>query len=733
MLNGRWFKGKAFGVLVTMTLVVLLVVMIPEKAYAGGNNEPCGNNLDFDYGSDMMYIQVVDKMKDFTGNKMNDYGIEASPWSNHCGDIFTTLYMDYGVFYIGENAFEDMTKLETVYIPDSVQEIGDNAFKGCSNIKTVYYGGTEAEWYRFTQNISNNTNNNSYLIYADNIECLDKGELTLDLFNEGASMVGEELFTLRNTLSWLTELGYVKKQDEPVEAYDVDKDGTNDFYEFVDGMAKSHIKKMDGSDLNGYNKPFRIDSYNYVVRKNKGYLYDYCINQFTECKSFYSSITLIFNKDMGELELDMRDGTNRISDSDMGLLSTFLSIACDGYLSESGTGEKLIDYSVDSDIYYIDVDLDGKTDLEVKNDGDGYVVYSSGTLKENCTVSFADKTDFYNHIIYIFGGSFYSSLRIKVKDDVTKVEKVPATCEKDGTEEYWKSTDNDNIYADADATKKIDKPKVIKKTGHDWGEWKVVKIATEKEEGLEERVCKNDPTHKETRKIPKLTPPDKTAQMGEDGTPVGAGASDEAAEAAITNYSAEEDMDGTVFTALQAKASKVTKNSIKLTWKSVPDADTYVIYANKCGTKNKYLRQTTVNGTSFTAKKVAGAKLKKGNYYKFMIVALDKDSNVISTSKTIHAATTGGKVGNDKSVVTKAKKNKVSVKVGKTFKLKAKTKPVSKKLKVKKHRAVKYESTDTSVAVVSSKGVIKGTGKGSCIVYAYAQNGVAAKIKVTVK
>ena len=39
--------------------------------------------------------------------------------------------------------------------------------------------------------------------------------------------------------------------------------------------------------------------------------------------------------------------------------------------------------------------------------------------------------------------------------------------------------------------------------GHKWGEWTVVKEATEEEEGIEERVCKNDPEHKETRAIPK--------------------------------------------------------------------------------------------------------------------------------------------------------------------------------------------------------------------------------------
>ena len=39
--------------------------------------------------------------------------------------------------------------------------------------------------------------------------------------------------------------------------------------------------------------------------------------------------------------------------------------------------------------------------------------------------------------------------------------------------------------------------------GHDWGEWTVTKEATTTEEGVETRVCKRDPSHTETRAIPK--------------------------------------------------------------------------------------------------------------------------------------------------------------------------------------------------------------------------------------
>ncbi len=80
-------------------------------------------------------------------------------------------------------------------------------------------------------------------------------------------------------------------------------------------------------------------------------------------------------------------------------------------------------------------------------------------------------------------------------------------------------------------------------------------------------------------------------------------------------------------------------------------------------------------------------------------------------------------------MTTKAKKNKVTVSVNKTFKLAANqiVKNVS------NHRAISYETSNAEVATVNKKGVIKGVSKGTCIVYAYAQNGNCARIKVTVE
>ena len=132
---------------------------------------------------------------------------------------------------------------------------------------------------------------------------------------------------------------------------------------------------------------------------------------------------------------------------------------------------------------------------------------------------------------------------------------------------------------------------------------------------------------------------------------------------------------------------------------------------------------------------MAGKKLKKGTYYKFIIVALDQNNNVVSTSKLIHVATKGGKVGNHKRITVKKRiiKKAKTLKKGKSLKIRAKLVPQSKKLKVKKHVALRYESSNASIATVSSKGAIKARGKGTCSVYVFAQNGVSKKLKVVVK
>ena len=73
------------------------------------------------------------------------------------------------------------------------------------------------------------------------------------------------------------------------------------------------------------------------------------------------------------------------------------------------------------------------------------------------------------------------------------------------------------------------------------------------------------------------------------------------------------------------------------------------------------------------------------------------------------------------------------IKKGKAITIKAKATPVSNKLKVKRHRKISFESSNPKVAKVSTKGRITAKSKGTCYIYAYAQNGVMKRIKIKVK
>ena len=202
-----------------------------------------------------------------------------------------------------------------------------------------------------------------------------------------------------------------------------------------------------------------------------------------------------------------------------------------------------------------------------------------------------------------------------------------------------------------------------------------------------------------------------------------------AAEKEITAMSDTQEPAGSSFAAIQVKSSKQTKNSITISWNKVNGATGYIIYGNQCGKNKPFKRLAKQTGTSYTYK-----KLKKGTYYKFSVVAyktVKGKEAIVASGKTIHVATKGGKVTNVSKV--KLSKSKVKLKKGGTVKVKATAVKQTSKLTLKTHRKIKFESSNKKVATVDKNGKIKAKGKGNCYIYAYSQNGVYARVKVTVK
>lgn len=196
----------------------------------------------------------------------------------------------------------------------------------------------------------------------------------------------------------------------------------------------------------------------------------------------------------------------------------------------------------------------------------------------------------------------------------------------------------------------------------------------------------------------------------------------------------------TGFRRLRARSVKQTKTSVTLQWNIIKDADGYFIYGNRCntGTKSyKYRKLATITGgdiSTWTQK-----DLKKGTYYKYVVKAyrlVNGKKVVTDTSISVHAVTGGGNYGNAKAVsVTqignKRNVSKITLKMGKTAQIKAKE--VKKDKKIERHRKLCYESSNTKVATVTPDGLIRATGKGTCTIWVYAQNGIYKALKITVK
>ena len=192
------------------------------------------------------------------------------------------------------------------------------------------------------------------------------------------------------------------------------------------------------------------------------------------------------------------------------------------------------------------------------------------------------------------------------------------------------------------------------------------------------------------------------------------------------------------FGRLKVRSVNQTKTSITLEWSKLDGVDGYLVYGNRCNTSTKtykYKKLATItNGRTWTHK-----NLKKGTFYKYIVKAykiVDGKKVVTDTSASIHVITQGSKYGIARSVsVTKIgnKKNvsKITLKKGKTAQITAKE--IKKDKKIRHHRNLCYESSNTAVATVTPEGLIQAVGKGTCTIWVYAQNGVYAALTVTVK
>jgi len=180
------------------------------------------------------------------------------------------------------------------------------------------------------------------------------------------------------------------------------------------------------------------------------------------------------------------------------------------------------------------------------------------------------------------------------------------------------------------------------------------------------------------------------------------------------------------------------KTKLNLTWTKV-DAQGYDIYFSQCTSdgivRNVELFKSITGNKTF---KYTIKNLKQGVCYKAVVKAfrtVNGKKVYIAESPMVHAIAnaTNKQYTNTKSISVSP--TTVTLKKGKTKTLKVSLKGVNSKKTVldQDHAALlRYFSTNTSVATVSTKGKIKAVGKGSCTVIVMSPNGIYKKVTVRV-
>lgn len=211
-------------------------------------------------------------------------------------------------------------------------------------------------------------------------------------------------------------------------------------------------------------------------------------------------------------------------------------------------------------------------------------------------------------------------------------------------------------------------------------------------------------------------------------------------EPAVSSVSAKHLRKNSLIMNAKLKVSQ-KGNKIRVSWGKLKEASGYDVYVQYCGKKFTAKSLNSVNNGNkgkIKIRKVNGKKLKLKKNYKIYVQAykMNGDRKVV-LGKTITAHIVGRK--NTKSTNVKAiklAKKTFKLKVGKRAKIKGKTILVDKNKKPLSNahaKELRFASNNRKIVAVSKNGRIKAKRKGKCIVYVYARNGYAKKVRVKVK
>ena len=101
------------------------------------------------------------------------------------------------------------------------------------------------------------------------------------------------------------------------------------------------------------------------------------------------------------------------------------------------------------------------------------------------------------------------------------VEEAAPTCTEDGVAAHYECAECGKLFAvteDGEHGEEVEAADLVLDSlgGHDWGEWEIVKEATETEDGLKRHVCKRNEEHVEEEIIPATGKQDESSETSSD-------------------------------------------------------------------------------------------------------------------------------------------------------------------------------------------------------------------------
>ena len=664
--------------------------------------------------------------------------IEDFVFSNHT--YMGSVSIADTVTRIGKSSFYGCEKLKEVIIPDSVTELYGYAFKGCSDLESVTISNN-IEWlstsaFEDCPKLTEVSGGNGLTGISENVFNINDG-----LIPEGTK-VNTHVVTTSDKLkdyAWTTS-----KRIRVCRFTMMDYTGENLIAQFdvpsttISDYSMSRVKSlMKEAGLKDEQIPKGINRYSWYNKAN-GIKKD-MVNSFT---GFYDDKTLygmpMQLKD-GKFVIDVSDGKTQVIDS-REMISKGLDIQA-----------LLLQYGMifTAEAMYADLN-----EIDLKNDEFFSKEFSEWMLNKKFYISPIPASSMSKNEKF-FADSFFGGVVICTHATLEPTEDSLFSFvyerKKDDEDNNYTTMTFESVKHDGIETKNAGEFGAFTLASEAGDEYDGMPVPIEQDEKgfsygyqtLAIEVTYGQPVEATPTPAPTPTPTPETTPSATPGiTPTPAVDDDitkeipfaenvpvEEKEEVIKNTDTDKnDVEGSTHQYLKLKAAKTKKTSIKISWKAVTGADGYIIYGNRCG---KPMERITVL-TNPSAKSYTFMKLKKGTYYKYLVVAYKTTASgdkVITTSKSVHAVTLGGKYGNPTSL--KVKKTKVTLKKGKKAKIKASFK---KKKKFKMHIAkFRYESTNTNVATVDKKGRITAKSKGTANIYVYTQNGICKTIKVKVK